>query len=207
MAIYILFNFFSFHRIKAAVQLDDKFSDIFDLCVGFVSLFNGLRAFVDNFYLFICCFFLFKFCHIRVLPASAGPPSGGRTATLTPLSPMYSTRPWCLVQAITRHLYPDPYLKLLGSLDPHCTSWVNEQQRPAGFEPRLVPDFPPPQIPTIIINLVSGPVWWEAGTNIMRVRTHTIPSPHLPPTNVKAILAEEQQWYFLTHSWENKGVQ
>ena len=29
--------------------------------------------------------------------ASAGPPSGGRTATLTPLSPMYSTRPSCLV--------------------------------------------------------------------------------------------------------------
>ncbi len=30
-------------------------------------------------------------------PASAGPPSGGRAATMTPLSPMYSTRPCCLV--------------------------------------------------------------------------------------------------------------
>ena len=30
-------------------------------------------------------------------PPSAGPPSGGRAATLTPLSPMYSTRPCCLV--------------------------------------------------------------------------------------------------------------
>ena len=30
-------------------------------------------------------------------PASAGPPSDGRAATLTPLSPLYSTRPCCLV--------------------------------------------------------------------------------------------------------------
>ena len=31
------------------------------------------------------------------LPALAMPPSGGRAATLTPLSLMYSTRPCCLV--------------------------------------------------------------------------------------------------------------
>ena len=30
-------------------------------------------------------------------PASAGPPLGGGAATLIPLSPMYSTRPCCLV--------------------------------------------------------------------------------------------------------------
>ena len=30
-------------------------------------------------------------------PTSAGSPSGGRAATLTSLSPMYSTRPCCLV--------------------------------------------------------------------------------------------------------------
>ena len=31
------------------------------------------------------------------LPASVGPPSGGQVASLTPLSPMYSTEPRCLV--------------------------------------------------------------------------------------------------------------
>ena len=44
------------------------------------------------------------------LPVSARLPSGGRAATLTPLSSMYSTRPCCLVQAITRHLCPDSHL-------------------------------------------------------------------------------------------------
>ena len=43
-------------------------------------------------------------------PVSAGPSSGGRAATLIPLSPMYSTRPCCLVQAIIWHLCPDPDL-------------------------------------------------------------------------------------------------
>ena len=42
------------------------------------------------------------------LPVSAGPPSAGRAATVTPLSPMYSTRPCCLVQAITWHPCPNP---------------------------------------------------------------------------------------------------
>ena len=43
-------------------------------------------------------------------PASTGPPSGGQTTTLKPLSPMYSTRPCFLLQAITRHPCPDPDL-------------------------------------------------------------------------------------------------
>ena len=30
---------------------------------------------------------------------------------------------------------------------------------------------------------------------------------HLPLFNAKALLLEEQQWYYLTHSWEDKGVQ
>ena len=44
------------------------------------------------------------------LPVSAGLPPGGPAATLTPLQPMYGTRPCCLVQAITRHTCPDPHL-------------------------------------------------------------------------------------------------
>ena len=41
------------------------------------------------------------------LPASAKPPSGGRAATLTPLSPKYSTGPCCPVWPIIRNLWPD----------------------------------------------------------------------------------------------------
>ena len=59
------------------------------------------------------------------LPSSAGPPSGGRAATLTP-RPRFG------------------FVIQLGSLDPHCTLWVNEQHRPAGFGHRLVPDLPLP---------------------------------------------------------------
>ena len=62
---------------------------------------------------------------------------------LQTLCPMYSTRPCCRVHAITRHTC----VKLLGSLDPHCTEWVDEQHRPAGFESRLVSDLPPPLNP------------------------------------------------------------
>ena len=42
--------------------------------------------------------------------ASAGPPSGGRAASLTPLSSSYSTGPRVPVQAIIRHTCPDPDL-------------------------------------------------------------------------------------------------
>ena len=60
-------------------------------------------------------------------------------------------------------------MKLLGSLDSHCTKWANDQHRPAGFESRFVPDLPIPLIPTLIglrvIDLVSNPVWWEAEAN------------------------------------------
>ena len=37
------------------------------------------------------------------LPALAGPPSGGRAAFMTPMHPLYSTRPHGLVQAIFWH--------------------------------------------------------------------------------------------------------
>ena len=42
--------------------------------------------------------------------ASVGPPLGGWAATLTPLSPMYSSRPCCLVLAISRYPCLDPDL-------------------------------------------------------------------------------------------------
>ena len=57
----------------------------------------------------------------------------------------------------------------LGSLDSHCTKWVNDQHIPAGFESRFVLDLAIPLITTLIglqvIDLVSSHVWWEAETN------------------------------------------
>ena len=100
-------------------------------------------------------------------PGLAGRPSGGRAAFMTPMHPLYSTRPHGLVQAIFWHTCPDldlgpwyirPTLHLVGQ-------WL------AGFASRLVPDLPPPFIPTLIglqaFDLVSSPVWWEAATNII----------------------------------------
>ena len=40
-------------------------------------------------------------------PASAGPPLGWRAAFLTPMHPLYRTRPHGLVQAIFWHTCPD----------------------------------------------------------------------------------------------------
>ena len=40
-------------------------------------------------------------------PTSAGPPSGERAAFLSPMHPLYSTRPHSLVQAIFWHTCPD----------------------------------------------------------------------------------------------------
>ena len=51
-------------------------------------------------------------------PSSVGPPSGERAAFLSPMHPLYSTR--SLVQARFRSVIQ------LDSLDPHCTSWVND---------------------------------------------------------------------------------
>ena len=56
------------------------------------------------------------------LPVSTGLPPGGWAALLTPFDK-------------------------LGSSGSHCTKWVDEQQRPAGFESRLVPDLPLPLSP------------------------------------------------------------
>ena len=39
--------------------------------------------------------------------ALAGPPLGGRAAFITPMHPLYSTRPHGLVQAIFWHTCPD----------------------------------------------------------------------------------------------------
>ena len=36
----------------------------------------------------------------------------------------------------------------LGSSGPHCTRWVDDQHRQAGFEPQFVTDLPLPIIPT-----------------------------------------------------------
>ena len=67
---------------------------------------------------------------------------------------------------------PEPtfgFVKLLASSGSHCTKWAHEQNRPAGFESRLVPSLPLPFIPTLIglraFDLVSRRVWWEAATN------------------------------------------
>ena len=46
----------------------------------------------------------------KMFSASAGPPSGGRVASLTLLSPLYSTGPCCPVHAIIRHPSLDPDL-------------------------------------------------------------------------------------------------
>ena len=101
-----------------------------------------------------------------------------RVGELQPLSPMYSSRPCCLVQSYTPAYVPGSkfgFVKLLASLEPHCTWWVDEQYRPAGFESQLVPDLPP-FIPTLIglraFDLVSSPVWWEAGTNIIVIYSY-----------------------------------
>ena len=66
------------------------------------------------------------------------------------------------------------FVKLLASSGSHCTKWADEQHWQAGFESRLVPDFPLPFIPTLIglraFDLVSSRVWWEAATNIYMAR-------------------------------------
>ena len=75
-------------------------------------------------------------------PASAGPRLRGRAASWTPLSQI-------LVKVQQ------------GSSSPHCTEWADDQPRPAGLEPQLVPDLP------LLINshynrvsdLASSPVW------------------------------------------------
>ena len=40
-------------------------------------------------------------------PNLAGPPSGGRAAFMTPMHPLYSTRPYGLLQAIFWHTCPN----------------------------------------------------------------------------------------------------
>ena len=90
------------------------------------------------------------------------PASAERAAFLTPMHPLYSTRPHGLAQAIFWHTCPDL------DLGPwYCLHLVG--QWPAGFESRLVPDLPLPFIPTLFglraFDLLSSPVWWEAATN------------------------------------------
>ena len=94
-------------------------------------------------------------------PTSVGPPSGGRAAFLSPMHPLYSTRPHGLVLGIFWYTCPD--LDLVGQ-------WL------AGFESRLVPDLPLSFIPTSIglraFDLVSSPVWWKAATNTINLHLH-----------------------------------
>ena len=57
-------------------------------------------------------------------PASAGPPSGERAAFLTPIHPLYSTRPHGLGQVYILAYVPGSRFRsviLPDSLDPHCT--------------------------------------------------------------------------------------
>ena len=86
--------------------------------------------------------------------------------------PLYGTRPWCLVQAITRHTCQDPHLGSWNCL-PHqahiAPSEPMSKHRLTGFESRLVSDLPLPFIPTLIglraFDHVSSRVSWEAATN------------------------------------------
>ena len=86
---------------------------------------------------------------VERLPASAGPPSAGRAAFLTPMHHLNSTRPHGLVQAIFWHTCPDLDLGLWYCLT-HLTHIALSGQWPAGFVSRLVPDLPLPFIPTLI---------------------------------------------------------
>ena len=82
-----------------------------------------------------------------------------------------STGYWCWINILSTHfsLCTFGFVKLLASSGSHCTKWADEQHWQAGFESRLLPDFPPPFIPTLIglraFDLVSSRVWWEAATN------------------------------------------
>ena len=113
---------------------------------------------------------------VRLL-VSARLPSGRWAALLTPLAPMYSTRPSMITlhRVAQGHFHQDnasvhnsilvtnyltkmgikivphpPWfgsVKQLGTLDSHCTKWVDGLHRPAGFETRLVSDRPIPLTP------------------------------------------------------------
>ena len=118
-------------------------------------------------------------------PTSVGPPSGGQAATFV----LYLQH-----QTLLSSLSYNPayvlgskfgFMKLLASLDPHCTQRVNEQHRPAGFKSRLVSDLLLPFIPTLIglraFDLMSSPVWWEAMTNIILGHSHNGQNVHQWP--------------------------
>ena len=77
-------------------------------------------------------------------PASIGPSSGGRVASLIPLSPLFSTGPYCPVYAIIKHTCLDPELGPCpaSSSGPYCTKLADEQHSPAGLEPWLITDLP-----------------------------------------------------------------
>ena len=81
---------------------------------------------------------------------------------------MYGTRPWYLVQAITRHTCLDPHLGSWNCL-PHqahiapseLMSSIDQQGSSLGS----FPTFPSPLIGLWAFDLVSSRVWWEAATN------------------------------------------
>ena len=88
--------------------------------------------------------------------------------------PMYGTRPWCLVQAITRHTCPDPHLGSWNCLPHQAHIAPSEPMSSVDQQGSNLGSFPtsPPFIPTLIglraFDHVSSHVWWEAATNKQR---------------------------------------
>ena len=90
--------------------------------------------------------------------------------------PMYGTRPWCLVQAITRHTSPDPRLGSWNCLPHQAHIALSEQMSSIDQQRSSLGSFPTsplPFIPTLIglraFDHVSSRVWWEAATNKNRI--------------------------------------
>ena len=87
--------------------------------------------------------------------------------------PMYGTRRWCLVQAITRHTCPDPHLGSWNCLplQAHIApsepmSSIDQQGSSLDSFPTFASSFYPHFNRTFgLFDHVSSRVWWEAATN------------------------------------------
>ena len=85
--------------------------------------------------------------------------------------PMYGTRPYCLVQAITWHTCPDPHLGSWNCSPHQAHIAPSEPMSNMAQQSSSLGSFQtfPPFIPTVIgvwaFELVSSRVWWEAATN------------------------------------------
>ena len=84
---------------------------------------------------------------------------------------------------------------------------VGFNDRPTGFQPRLVPDLPLPEIPTLIIDLVSGPVWCGAAKYnywINRNANQQISHKDFMLINICLVLLiclEETAFHFIGQVW------